>query len=319
MSDSVSKLKIFMGNSHLKLANEISEKLNIKMGEASVERFSDGEISVTLKESVRGDHVFVIQSTCYPANENLMELLIMIDSLKRDSVGKITAVIPYFGYARQDRKAKPRDPITAKLIANMIEKAGANSIITMDFHAPQLQGFFDIPVNHLLGIPILSKYFKSIIGDYNDLVIASPDIGSVTRARSFSQKFNCPIAIIDKRRQKANHSEVMNVIGNVKNKRVIIIDDLIDTGGTIVNGANALMEVGAKEIYACCTHAVLSGPAIDRIEKSCIKELVVLNTIPLNDEKKIGKIKVLSVADNFAEVIHRIYNNISISPVIEEQ
>jgi ribose-phosphate pyrophosphokinase len=306
-------IKIFSGNSHRILAEEIAEKIGLPVGIATVGKFCDGETEVNIGEVVRGSDVFVIQSTCHPVNDNLMELLIMIDALKRASAGRITAVMPYFGYARQDRKAKARDPISAKLVANLITVAGADRVLTMDLHVPQLQGFFDIPVDHLLGVPILAEYFKEKFSGLDDLVIVSPDVGSVSRARKLAERLDAPIAIVDKRRPKANVSEVMNIIGDVSNKRAILIDDLIDTAGTIVNSTEALMKLGAKEVYACGTHGVLSGPAVERISKSSIKELVVLNTIPLTEEKSIDKIVSISVAPIFAEAIERIYGDISIS------
>lgn len=306
-------IKIFSGNSHRMLAEEIAEKIGLPVGIATVGKFSDGETEVNIGEVVRGSDVFVIQSTCHPVNDNLMELLIMIDALKRASAGRITAVMPYFGYARQDRKAKARDPISAKLVANLITVAGADRVLTMDMHVPQLQGFFDIPVDHLLGVPILAEYFIEKFNGLNDLVIVSPDVGSVSRARKLAERLDAPIAIVDKRRPKANVSEIMNVIGDVSNKRAILIDDMIDTAGTIVNSAEALMKLGAKEVYACATHGVLSGPAVERISKSSIKELVVLNTVPLTEEKTIDKIVSISVAPIFAEAIERIYGDISIS------
>lgn len=307
-------IKIFAANSNPDLAAKIAERLELPLGKSSVGMFSDGEISVNLYETVRGSDVFVVQSTSEPVNDYLMELLIMIDALKRASAGRITAVIPYMGYARQDRKAKARDPISAKLVADLITTAGADRVLTMDLHAAQIQGFFDIPVDHLLGVPILAPYYAQKFGrDRDDIVIVSPDLGSVTRARNFAQRLNVPLAIIDKRRPKANVSEVMNIIGDVKDKTVILVDDMIDTAGTITNGANALAEYGAKEVYACCTHPVLSGPAIERIQNSCIKELLVLDTISLPQEKKIDKIKTLSVAPVFAEAIERIYEDLSVS------
>ncbi|MCX8129845.1 MAG: ribose-phosphate diphosphokinase [Clostridia bacterium] len=312
-------IKIFAGNSNRVLAEEIAEKIGLPVGVATVGKFSDGEVQVNIGEVVRGSDVFIIQSTCCPVNDNLVELLVMIDALKRASAGRITAVMPYFGYARQDRKAKARDPISAKLVANLITVAGADRVLTMDLHASQLQGFFDIPVDHLLGVPILGEYFKNKFETMDDVVVVSPDVGSVTRSRKVAEKLDTPLAIIDKRRPKANVCEIMNVIGDVKGKRVILVDDLIDTGGTIVNAANALVDMGAKEVYACCTHGVLSGPAIERIEKSAIKELVTLNTIPLTDERKISKIKSLSVASVFAEAIERIYGDISISTLFTQQ
>ena len=312
-------IKIFSGNSNRALAEEIGEKIGLPLGIATVGAFSDGESAINIGEVVRGSDVFVIQSTCTPVNDHLVELLIMIDALKRASAGRITAVMPYFGYARQDRKAKARDPISAKLVANLITVAGADRVLTMDLHTPQLQGFFDIPVDHLMGVPVLAGYFSEKFGQSGDVVAVSPDVGSVTRARKFAERLEIPIAIIDKRRPKANVSEVMNIVGDVANKKVVLIDDLIDTAGTIVNGANALMEMGAKEVYACCTHGVLSGAAFERIENSCIKELVTLNTIPLPKNKPVSKITSLSVAAIFAEAIERIYGDISISTLFTQR
>ena len=312
-------IKIFAGNSNRVLAEEIAEKIGLPLGLAKVGKFSDGESAIHIEEVVRGSDVFIIQSTCPPANDNLVELLIMIDALKRASAGRITAVMPYFGYARQDRKAKARDPISAKLVANLITTAGADRILTMDLHAPQLQGFFDIPVDHLIGVPILASYFREKFQDTSDVVVVSPDVGSVSRSRKFAERLEVPLAIIDKRRPKANVSEIMNIIGDVNNKRVVLVDDLIDTGGTIVNAVNALVEIGAKEVYACCTHGVLSGPAIERIDKSPMKELVTLNTIPVLQEKKISKWVPISVAPVFAEAIERIYGDISISTLFTQQ
>lgn len=312
-------IKVFSGNSNRELAKEISAKIGLPLGEATVGRFSDGETEIHIGEVVRGSDVFIIQSTSYPVNENLIDLLVMIDALRRASAGRITAVIPYYGYARQDRKAKARDPISAKLVANLLTTAGTDRILTMDLHAAQLQGFFDIPVDHLLGGSILSNYFREKFEKLEDVVVVSPDVGSVNRSRKFAQRLDVPLAIIDKRRPKANVSEIMNIIGDVKGKKVVLVDDMIDTGGTIVNAANALKEIGAKEVYACCTHGVLSGPAIERIEKSDINELVTLNTIALPEEKKRPKIKVLSVATVFAEAIERIYGDISISTLFTQQ
>ena len=307
-------IKIFTANSNPAFANAIVDKLGLKLGNSEVGKFSDGEIFVNINETVRGSDVFVVQSTCSPVNDNFMELLIMIDAFKRASAGRITAVIPYFGYARQDRKAKRRDPISAKLCADLITTAGADRVLTMDLHAPQIQGFFNIPVDHLVGQPILSQYYKTLFDDQKeDTVVVSPDLGSVTRARKFADYIDVPIAIVDKRRPKANACEVMNIIGDIKDKNVILVDDMIDTAGTIVNGAKALIERGAKKVYACCTHAVLSGPAIERIQNSCIHELVVLDTVPLPEEKQIDKIKVLSSTPVFAEAIERIYEDISVS------
>lgn len=307
-------IKIFTANSNPEFAKGISEYLGTTLGKSEVGKFSDGEIFVNIGETVRGSDVFVVQSTCSPVNDNIMELLIMIDAFKRASAGRITAVIPYFGYARQDRKAKARDPISSKLVADLIATAGADRVLTMDLHAPQIQGFFNIPVDHLVGMPVLSRYYKEkFAGQLDETVVVSPDLGSVTRARGFAQKLDVPIAIVDKRRPKANVSEVMNIIGDIKDKNVILLDDMIDTAGTIVNSAQALRERGAKKVYACCTHAVLSGPAIERIENSVIDELVVLDTVPLTEEKKIDKIKVLSVANVFGEAIERIYEDLSVS------
>ena len=312
-------IKIFAGNSNRALAEEIAEKIGLPVGLATVGQFSDGEAQINIGEVVRGSDVFLIQSTCTPVNDNLVELLIMIDALKRASAGRITAVMPYFGYARQDRKARARDPISAKLIANLITTAGADRVLTMDLHATQLQGFFDIPVDHLLGVPLLAQYFIEKFDKMDDVVVVSPDVGSVTRSRKFAERLEVPLAIIDKRRPKANVCEIMNIIGDVKGKRVVLVDDLIDTGGTIINAVSALLEIGATEVYACCTHGVLSGPAIERITKSEIKELVMLNTIALSEEKKIDKIKSLSVAGVFAEAIERIYGDISISSLFTQQ
>ena len=310
-------IKIFTGNSNQKLAEKIANSVGVPVGESMVTTFSDGEISVNIRETVRGSDVFVVQSTSYPVNQNLMELLIMIDAFKRASAGRITAVIPYFGYARQDRKAKARDPISAKLVADLLTTAGADRILTMDLHAAQIQGFFNIPVDHLLGVPILAPYYADKFKDQIDrTVVVSPDLGSVTRARNFAERLDMPIAIVDKRRPKANVSEVMNIIGDVRDKNVILVDDLIDTAGTLVNGAKALVERGgAKEVFACCTHAVLSGPAIERIRDSYITELVTLDTIYQPEEKRLDKIKILSSARVFAEAIERIYEDISVSPL----
>ena len=312
-------IKIFTGNSHPSLASEIACILGIPVGESIVGTFSDGEISVNICETVRGVDVFIIQSTCVPVNNNLMELLIMIDAFKRASAGRITAVIPYYGYARQDRKAKPRDPITAKLVADLLTSAGTDRILTMDFHASQVQGYFDIPVDLLLGTPILAKYYiKKGFKEDNNVVVVSPDAGGVTRARKFADKLNAPIAILDKRKSRENISETINVIGDIKDKKILLVDDIIDTAATITNGANALIKLGAKEVYACCTHAILSDIAIKRLNESSIKELVILNTIYLNKEKSSDKIKILSVAPVFAEAIRRIYEEISVSKIFED-
>ncbi|WP_315070506.1 ribose-phosphate diphosphokinase [uncultured Clostridium sp.] len=313
-------IKVFTGNSHTKLAKDIADILGVPVGDSKVSTFSDGEISVDINETVRGNDVFIVQSTCSPVNNNLMELLIMIDAFKRASAGRITAVMPYYGYARQDRKAKSRDPITAKLVADLLTAAGAHRVLTMDLHAAQIQGYFNIPVDHLLGAPILAQHFISKgLADQDDVVVVSPDLGSVTRARKFADNLHAPIAIIDKRRPKANVSEIMNIIGDIEGKRCILIDDIIDTAGTIANAANALKDLGAKNIYACCTHGVLSGPAIDRINSSAIEELVMLNTIPLNEKNDNTKIRSLSVAPLFAEAIKRIYDDQPISKLFECQ
>ncbi len=305
------KLKIFSGNANLSLAEEIAEYLGVSVGESKVSRFSDGEIQVKINESVRGADVFVIQPTCYPVNENIMELLITVDALKRASARRITAVIPYYGYARQDRKARARDPITAKLLANIITASGAMRVITMDLHAGQIQGFFDIPVDHLPGVPILAEYFLS--KNLKDVIVVSPDLGGVTRSRDMAERIGASIAIIDKRRPEPNVAEIMNIIGEVEGKTVVMIDDIIDTAGTITQGAEALLERGAREVYACCTHGVLSGPAIERLQKSPIKEVVITNTIPLPEHKAIGKIRVLSVAPLLGEAIIRIHEDLSVS------
>ena len=303
--------KIFACNSNPELAQKIADIMGKPLGQAVVTKFSDGEISVNILESVRGQDVYVIQSTNNPVNDNLMELLIMIDALKRASAGRINAVIPYYGYARQDRKAKARDPITAKLVADLIVAAGADRVLTMDLHANQIQGYFNIPVDHLLGMPILAKYLNE--EQMEDLVVVSPDHGSVTRARNLAQMLNCPIAIIDKRRPEPNKSEIMNIIGNIEGKNCIIIDDMIDTAGTICNAANAIKALGAKSVRAAATHAILSGPAVERLEASAIEELVLLDTVPLPEEKKLEKMTFLSVAPLFAEAMSRIFNNGSVS------
>ncbi len=311
-------IKIFTGNSHPELAQEIAKILGLKVGEGTVGTFSDGEISVNIGETVRGADVFIVQSTCSPVNNNLMELLIMIDAFKRASAGRITAVIPYYGYARQDRKAKSRDPITAKLVADLLTTAGADRVLTMDLHAAQIQGYFNIPVDHLVGSPILANYFiEKGLQDRDDVVVVSPDLGSVTRARKFADRLHAPIAIIDKRRPKANVSEIMNIIGDVEGKKCILIDDMIDTAGTIANAANALKDLGAENVYACCTHGVLSGPAFERINSSAIEELVMLDTIKLPEGINNSKFKSISVAPIFAEAIKRIYDDEPISKLFE--
>ena len=308
-------IKIFAGSSNKCLAEAICKEMGMELGNAEVGAFSDGENFVSIYETVRGSDVFVVQSTCAPVNDNLMEMLIMIDALKRASAGRITAVMPYFGYARQDRKTKPRDPISAKLVANLITRAGADRVLTMDLHASQIQGFFDIPVDNLLGNPIFTRHFAERFGDDVDgTMVVSPDVGSVARARAFAQKLGMGLAIVDKRRKKAHSSEVMNIIGDVRGKKVILFDDMVDTGGSLCGAAQALVELGgATEVYACASHGVLSGPAVDRIEKSVIKEVIFLDTVPARSDVKCDKIKYLSVAHMFAEAIERIYEEVSVS------
>ena len=308
-------IKIFTGSSNPALAEAICREVGIKMGEAEVKKFADGEVAVSLYESVRGSDVFIINSTCKPVNDSLVELLVMIDAARRASAGRINAVIPYFGYARQDRKAKARDPISAKLVANMLVAAGADRVLTMDLHASQIQGFFDIPVDHLVGNPIFVDYYAKKFGEKcEDMVVVSPDVGSVARARAFAQKLGMNLAIVDKRRQKANQSEVMNVIGDVAGKDCILFDDMVDTAGSLCNAAKAIVEVGgARSVYACASHGVLSGPALDRLNNSVIEEIAFLDTIPAVDTEVCSKIKYLSVAPMFAEAIERIYQEISVS------
>ena len=304
-------LKVFSLNSNPKLAEEIADHIGVELGKSSVKRFSDGEVQINIEESVRGCDVYVVQSTSNPVNEHLMELLIMIDALKRASARTINVVTPYYGYARQDRKARSREPITAKLVADLIEKAGADRLITLDFHAAQIQGFFDIPIDHLFGMPILSQYFEE--KQLQDVVVVSPDHGGVTRARQLADRLKAPIAIIDKRRPQPNVAEVMNIVGEVEGKTAILIDDIIDTAGTITLAADAMLDSGAKEVYACCTHPVLSGPANDRIDQSPIKELIVTNTIPLTEQITSNKIKQLSVGELIADSIKRVHEHRSIS------
>ncbi|WP_077620154.1 ribose-phosphate diphosphokinase [Bacillus sinesaloumensis] len=310
-----SSLKVFSLNSNAPLAEEIANSIGVELGKCSVTRFSDGEVQINIEESIRGCDVFVIQSTSAPVNEHIMEVLIMIDALRRASAKTINIVMPYYGYARQDRKARAREPITAKLIANLLETAGADRVITLDLHAPQIQGFFDILIDHLMGVPILAEYFKT--KNLQDIVIVSPDHGGVTRTRKMADRLKAPIAIIDKRRPRPNVAEVMNIVGNIEGKTAILIDDIIDTAGTITLAANALVENGAAEVYACCTHPVLSGPAIERIQNSKIKELVVTNTILLPEEKKIDKIKELSVASLIGEAIIRVHEQQSVSTLFD--
>ena len=312
-----SKLKIFSLNSNNPLAQEIAKEMGVELGKSSVKHFSDGEVQISIEESIRGCDVFIVQSTSAPVNEHLMELLIMVDAVKRASARTVNVVMPYYGYARQDRKAKAREPITAKLVANLLETAGATRVIVLDLHAPQIQGFFDILIDHLAAVPLLSDYFKTKGFNPDDVVIVSPDHGGVTRARKMAERLKAPIAIIDKRRPKPNVAEVMNIVGNIEGKICILIDDIIDTAGTITIGANALLESGAKEVYACCSHPVLSGPAIERIENSAIKELVVTNTIQLSEDKLSPKIKQLSVAGLMADAIARVYENKSVSTLFD--
>ena len=307
--------KMFALNSNQELASEMAALLGCELGKCSVSRFSDGEIQINIEESVRGSEIYLIQSTSQPGNEHIMELLIMIDALRRASAQIVNVVIPYYGYGRQDRKARSREPITAKLIANLLERAGADRVITMDLHAPQIQGFFDIPVDQLIGVPILAEYFEN--KGLEDIVVVAPDNGGVVRARKMASSLNAPIAFIDKRRPRPNVAEIMNIVGNIEGKNAIMIDDLIDTAGTITLAANALVEKGAKAVYACCTHPVLSGQAISRIQSSAIKELVVTNTIELPYKKRIHKLTSLSVAPLLVEAIDRIHNNKSVSPLFE--
>ncbi len=308
-------IKIFTGNANRELVKNICQELGNTLGACDVTHFSDGEINVNIGETVRGCDVFIIQSTNTPVNDNLMELLILIDAVKRASAGRINAVIPYYGYARQDRKTKAREPITAKLVANLLTTAGADRVVGMDLHAGQIQGYFDIPVDHLSAVPILAEYFKDIVDE--DTVIVSPDLGGVTRARTFANILDLPIAIIEKRRPKANVSEVMNVIGDIEGKNVILVDDIIDTAGTIVKAASVLKSFGAKKVYGCATHGVLSGPALDRIQNSELEKFVISDTIPLSEMARVDKIEVVSVAPIFAEAIRRINSNESISVIFE--
>ena len=313
-----SKVKIFALNSNKPLAKKIADAVGVPLGKTSVDRFSDGEIRINIEESIRGDEIFIIQSTSAPVNDNLMELLIMIDALRRASASTINVVMPYYGYARQDRKARSREPITAKLVADMLEKAGADRMIVLDLHAAQIQGFFDIPVDHLMGAPLLADYFLKN-GLEKDAVVVSPDHGGVTRARKLAEFLKAPIAIIDKRRPKANVAEIMNIIGSVDGKRCIIIDDMIDTAGTITLASQALMDAGAKEVYACATHPVLSGPAIERLDKSPIKKIIVTDSIQLSEEKQIDKLTQVSVGPLIGDAIKRIHENKPVSPLFKNR
>lgn len=313
------KLKIFSLSSNRPLAEKIAEAVGLELGKISISRFSDGEVKVNVEESIRGAHVYIVQSTSDPVNDNLMELLIMIDALRRASAKTINVVMPYYGYARQERKAQSREPITAKLVANMITIAGADRVLTLDLHAPQIQGFFDIPVDHLIGVPLLADYFleKGLFGE--DVVVVSPDHGGVVRARKLADFLKSPIAIIDKRRPRPNVSEVMNIIGDVAGKKCIIIDDMIDTAGTITLAAAALLDKGADSVYACCTHAVLSGPAVERLDESEIKEVIVTDSIQQPEGRHLDKLQTISVGTLVGEAIKRIHENRSVSPLFQEK
>ena len=311
-------IKVFCGNANQPLAAEICQMMGTKLGESEVKSFADGEVSVSLYETVRGSDVFVVQSTCTPVNNNLMELLIMIDACRRASAGRITAVIPYFGYARQDRKAKGRDPISAKLVANMIEAAGADRVLTMDLHASQIQGFFDIPVDNLLSNPVFVKYYMSKFEHPEEMVVVSPDVGSVARSRTFANKMGMNLAIVDKRREKANQCEVMNVIGDVKDKKCILFDDMVDTAGSLCNAAKAIVEIGgATEVYACATHGVLSGPAIERLKNCGAREVVLTDTVPIPEEKRWDGLTVLSIAPLLASAIRAVFEDGSVAELFD--
>ncbi len=310
-------IKILSGNSNRKLAQDIADYLEVPMCHADVLHFSDGEIGLNVYESVRGADVYIVQSTSYPCNDNFMELLIMIDAMKRASAGRITAVMPYYGYARQDRKAKSRDPITAKLVANLLTTAGADRVITMDLHSPQIQGFFDIPLDHLTGMNIITDYFARLHLD--DMVVVSPDAGSVKRTRKLARALGCPFAILDKERPRPNQAEILNVIGEVKGKNCIMVDDMIDTAGTICGGANAVIKMGAKSVHAACTHGVFSGAAIERIQESAITELVTLDTLDIPQEKRIDKIKILSTGNLFGRAIDYVHFGRSLSKLFLER
>ncbi len=311
-------LRIFTGNANPELAREIAEGLGGELGSISVTHFSDGEICVKIEESARGQDIFIVQPTCHPVNDNIMELLMMVDAFRRASAHRITVVLPYYGYARQDKKIKPREPVTARLIANLITQAGASRVLSVDLHAGQIQGFFDLPVDHLLAGPLIAEYLKERDLHNGNIVVVSPDVGGVTRARTLAEHLHTSIAIIAKRRPEANKVEIMEIIGDVRDKVCVMIDDMIDTGGSIVQGADALLDRGgAKDVYACCTHGVLSGKAIDRIGGSRIKSLVITNTIPLSEEKRIPKIHVLSVAPLLADAIRRIHEDDSVSEMFQ--
>ncbi len=316
------KLKIFSLNSNHPLAEKIAHEVGVELGEIKLSRFADGEIKVNIEESIRGDHVYIVQSTSHPVNDNLMELMITIDALRRASAKTVNVVMPYYGYARQDRKAQPREPITAKLVANMLEMAGADRVVALDLHAAQIQGFFNIPVDHLLGAPLLANFFldNKLTGD--DVVVVSPDHGGVTRARKLAEFLHSPIAIIDKRRPKHNVAEVMNIVGDVTDKKAILIDDMIDTAGTITVAVNALKERGAKEIYICCTHALFSGPAVERLNDAPLEKVIATDSIQIPDEKVAAlgdRLEIVSVSKLIAEAIIRIHENKSVSPLFNEQ
>lgn len=315
MLDVGKRLRIFSGNANPELAKEIASYLGLSVGDAFVGKFNNGETQVMIDESVRGTDVYIIQPTSMPVNDHLMELLIMADALKRASARSVTAVVPYYGYARQDRKTRGREPISAKLVADLLSTAGVSRVVTMDLHAGQIQGFFNIPVDNLPGVPLLAEYVKS--KKLENMVVVSPDLGGVTRARQLADRLHAPIAIIEKRRPAPGVAEVMNIIGNIDGKTAVIIDDIVDTAGSLTEGAQALVKFGAKEVYACCTHAVLSAPAIERIENSVLKEVVLTNTIPIPDEKRSPKVKVLSVARILAEAITRIYGDLSVSKLFD--
>ena len=316
LEDDNKRLRIFTGNANRPLADEIAAYLGAEVGEAGVNRFNNGEIQVMIDESVRGKEVFILQPTSQPVNENLMELLIMVDAFKRASARHITAVIPYYAYARQDRKTRGREPISAKLVANLLVTAGVTRVVTMDLHAGQIQGFFDIPVDHLPAAPILAEYLKT--KNLKNVVVVSPDLGGVTRARSLADRLNAELAIIDKRRPEPGVAEVMHLIGDVKGKTAVMIDDIVDTAGSLTEAAKALKKFGASDVYACCTHPVLSDPAVERIANSDIKELIVTNTIPLPKDKKHEKITVLSVAPILGEAIVRIFSELSVSKLFDK-
>ncbi len=315
MQSNSKRIKIFSGNANRELASEIAQYIGVELGNSEVTRFSDGEIQVRINESVRGADVFVIQPTSMPVNENLMELLVMIDAMRRASARRITAVMPYYGYARQDRKTKPRDPITAKLVANLLTASGARRAMTMDLHAGQIQGFFDIPVDHLLGVPILAQYFLQL--NLENVIVVSPDLGGVTRTRDLAERIGASFAIIDKRRPAPNITEITKIIGDINGKNVIMIDDIIDTAGTITQGAAALKELGARDIYVSCTHPVMSGPAIKRLKESVIKEIITTNTIKLTPDRRLKNMRILSVAPLLGEAIIRVYEDLSISKLFD--